>query len=78
MVGWMCYRGMGWRPTLEMAGSSVASGFVLVLAYWLDFISASEVIPAVCGLACVAMLAVMLFRIPLYASSHGGHRTHAG
>ncbi len=78
MVAWMRFRGMGWRPTLEMAASSVASGIVLILAYWQGLISSRALLPAVCTVACVAMLAVMLFRLPLYASSHAGHRTHGG
>ena len=78
MAAWMRFRAMGWRPTLEMAGSSVVSGLVLILAYWQGIISARALLPAVCALACVAMLAVMLVRIPLYASSHGGHRTRGG
>jgi hypothetical protein len=78
MVVWMRFRRMSWRPTLEMAGSSVASGLVLVVGYWVGMVPEDALIPSVCLLACVAMLAVMLFRIPLYSSSHSTHQSHAG
>lgn len=70
MVAWMRFRHMSWRPTLEMAGSSVAAGLALVVGYWAGIVSEEVLLPSVCALACVAMLAVMLLRIPLYASSH--------
>lgn len=78
MVAWMRFRRMAWRPTLEMAGSSIAAGLVLIAGYWAGIVSEAALLPAVCGLACVAMLAVMLFRIPLYSSGHAGHQAHAG
>lgn len=70
MVGWMRFRRMDWRPTLEMAGSSVVAGVLLVAGYWLGFVPERALVPSVCALACVAMVAVMLFRLPLYTSSH--------
>lgn len=70
MVAWMRFRHMAWRPTLEMAGSSVAAGLALVVGYWTGVVSEEALLPSVCGLACVAMLAVMLLRVPVYASSH--------
>lgn len=76
MVAWMRFRRMEWRPTLEMAGSSVAAGVLLIVGYWIGVVSQEALVPSVCGLACVAMLAVMLFRLPLYSSGHAGH--HAG
>jgi hypothetical protein len=59
-----------------MAGSSVAAGVLLIVGYWIGIVSQEALVPSVCGLACVAMLAVMLFRLPLYSSGHAGH--HAG
>lgn len=76
MVAWMRFRRMEWRPTLEMAGSAIAAGVLLIAGYWLGIVSESALVPSVCGLACVAMIAVMLFRAPLYSSSHG-HHVHA-
>ena len=78
MVAWMRFRRMAWRPTLEMAGSSIASGVLLIAGYWLGLVSESALVPGVCGVACVAMVAVMLFRVRLYSSSHAGHHAHAG
>jgi hypothetical protein len=78
MVAWMRFRRMEWRPTLEMAGSSIAAGVLLIAGYWLDIVPENALVPGVCGLACVAMVAVMLFRVPLYSSSHTDHRRHAG
>ena len=76
MVAWMRFRRMEWRPTLEMAGSSVAAGVLLIAGYWTGIVSQEALVPSVCGLACIAMLAVMLFRLPLYSSGHAGH--HGG
>jgi hypothetical protein len=61
---------MPWRPTLEMAGSSVAAGGVLIAGFWLGLVPEAALIPASCCAACVAMIAVLLLRLPLYTSSH--------
>jgi hypothetical protein len=61
---------MAWRPTLEMAGSSVAAGVVLIAGFWLGLVPEAALIPASCCAACVAMIAVLLLRLPLYTSSH--------
>ncbi|QNN51844.1 hypothetical protein [Nocardioides mesophilus] len=73
MVAWMRFRRMDWRPAWEMAASSVAAAAVLIVGYGVDIVSAAALVPSVCLLACVAMIVVMLFRIPLYTSSHAGH-----
>jgi len=73
MVIWMRFRGMAWRPTLEMAGSSVAAGVLMVGGYWAGIVAASVLVESVCGVACLAMVAVMLFRFPLYSSGHHAH-----
>ena len=75
MVAWMRFRRMDWRPTLEMAGSSVAAGCALIVGYWAGVVSEEALVPSVCLLACVAMIAVMLFRLPLYTSGHAHHGT---
>lgn len=74
MMVWMRLRGMAWRPTLEMAGSSVAAGVLMVAGYWVGIVPAGALIGSVCGVACVAMVAVMLFRFPLYSSGHHAHK----
>ena len=78
MVAWMRFRRMDWRPTLEMAGSSVAAGIVLIVGFWVGLVSEAALFPAVCGLACVAMVIVMLFRLDLYSSGHAAHAGHQG
>lgn len=77
MVAWMRFRGMEWRPTLEMAGSTMVVGLLMIVASWLELASTTALIQMECGLACLAMIAVMLFRVPLY-SGHAVHRAHAG
>ena len=67
MVAWMRFRRMAWRPTLEMAGSSVAVGLLMVVSSWLGLASTTALIGVECALACVAMVAVMLFRVRLYS-----------
>lgn len=77
MVAWMRFRGMDWQPTLEMSGAGVAAGALMVVAYWFGGVASSDLVPSVCGVACLAMVADMFFRFRLY-SSHTGHRAHAG
>jgi hypothetical protein len=75
MAAWMRFRGMDWQPTLEMAGSTMVVGLLLIAAYWLDIIPESSLVDVQTSLACPVMLAVMLFRFRLY-SRHHGHRAH--
>jgi hypothetical protein len=74
MVAWMRFMAMAWQPTMEMAGSTVLAGAVMITGYALGIVPASELTSGVCGLACVAMIADMLFRFRLYAS----HTAHHG
>jgi hypothetical protein len=65
---------MEWRPTLEMSGSTMVAGLLLIAGYWLDIIAKSSLIELQTGiLACPLMLAVMLFRFRLYSASHTRH-----
>lgn len=76
MVAWMRFMAMAWQPTLEMAGTTVLAGAVMITGYALGIVPASELTSGVCGLACVAMVADMLFRFRLYAS-HASHHADA-
>lgn len=76
MVAWMRFMAMAWQPTLEMAGSAVLAGAVMITGYALGIVPASELTSGVCGLACVVMIADMVFRFRLYAS-HTSHHGHA-
>ena len=74
MLGWMRWRGMAWRPTLEMAGTALAAGVAMVAGYWLGLVPEKELVSSVCGVACAAMIALMLVRVHTYShSAHHGH-----
>lgn len=73
MVVWMRLTGMAWRPTLEMAGAAIAAGALVLAAYGLGVIALADLLPSVCGVACLAMIGVMVFRVRLYS----GHHAHA-
>ena len=75
MVLWMRFRGMGWRPTLEMAAPALVAGVLLVSGYWVGIVGQKDLIGSVCGVACLGMIAVMLFRFRVY-SSHTHHQAH--
>lgn len=71
MAAWMRFRGMEWRPILEMAAAGIVA--VMVVA-WFGIIAASGVkVGTVCGVACVAMFAAMLFRLDMYTGRSGHH-----
>jgi hypothetical protein len=76
MLAWMRYRGMAWQPTLEMAGSTMVVGLALIAAYWMDLIARGSLVEIQTSLACPVMLAVMLFRFPLYSGGHAAHSAH--
>jgi hypothetical protein len=77
MVAWMRYRGMEWRPTLEMA-AAMAIPLIPIFA-----LLGLQVIPGAnaCGLYCIvmspAMIIAMLLRLDLY-TGRTGHHAHAG
>jgi hypothetical protein len=69
MVGWMRFRGMPWRPILEMSGVVLALAVFLVALAAFGVISDSDLRSSglgFCGPACVVMLPVMLLRFDLY------------
>jgi hypothetical protein len=71
MAAWMRFRGMPWRPALEMSGATMLVGLTLIVGYGLDLVAQSSLIEVQARLACPVMLAVMLVRFRLYSSSHG-------
>jgi hypothetical protein len=77
MAGWMRFRGHEWRPTLEMASTSIILAILLIGAAWLGFLSKSSMLEWLRSLACPVMLAPMLFRLDLYTGHHTGHEQHA-
>lgn len=70
MVVWMRLMDAGWRPTLEMAGTAIVAGAVVLAGYGLGIVPLEDLLTRVCGVACVAMIGVMLFRVRLYAGHH--------
>jgi hypothetical protein len=78
MAAWMRFRGMAWRPILEMSGATIALALILVVLAALDILSSAELhrwALMFCGPACVLMLAVMLPRLGMYTGRTGEH-TH--
>ena len=83
MAAWMRFRGMAWRPTLEMSGATIGLAIVMVGLDWLDVVQTTTLrgwVVGFCGPACVVMVVVMLFRLGLYTgrTGHqmGGHARH--
>jgi hypothetical protein len=70
MVLWMRFMGMDWRPTIEMAGTAIAAGAVVLAGYGLGIVALNDLLTSVCGVACLAMIGVMLFRVRLYSGQH--------
>ena len=69
MAGWMRFRGMAWRPILEMSGATIALALVLVVLAALGILSSEDLhrwALMFCGPACVVMLPVMLLRLGMY------------
>jgi hypothetical protein len=80
MAGWMRFRGMTWRPILEMAAVPIALAIVLIGVVWGGAATASRLqieFGLFCGISCVGMFVVMLFRLDLYTGRTGHHMTHA-
>jgi hypothetical protein len=79
MTLWMRFRGMAWRPTLEMSGATIGLAIVMIGLDWLDVVQTSTLRGLVfgfCGPACVVMLVVMLFRLELYTGRTGHYLGH--
>jgi hypothetical protein len=73
MLVWMRLRGMSWQPTLEMSGSTMTIGLLLIAASWMNLVPPDNLIGIQTSLACPVMLAVMLLRFPLYSAAHSRH-----
>jgi hypothetical protein len=81
MVAWMRYRGMEWRPILEMGGATIAVGVALIGLASLGILSQPGLrdyaSPTFCGPACAVMFPAMLPRIGMYTGRTGHHMGHA-
>jgi hypothetical protein len=80
MAAGMLSRGMPLRPTLEMAAVPVGLALVFIAATSAGMLETGVLqieFSTFCGLACVGMLVVMLFRLDLYTGHGGPHPHHA-
>jgi hypothetical protein len=77
MTAWMRYRGHEWRPTLEMASTTIILAILLVGLGWLGILARDSLFEWLTRFACPAMLIPMLFRLDLYTGHHAGHQHHA-
>jgi hypothetical protein len=69
MAAWMRFRGMPWRPIVEMSGAIIALAVVLIGLAAFGSISDSGLRSSAlgfCGPACATMLPIMLIRLDLY------------
>jgi hypothetical protein len=82
-TAWNRFRGMEWRPIVEMSAVPIGLAILLIGAVWVGFAPDSTLqIPfgRFCGVACAGMFLVMLPRLDLYtgrAGHHMAHREHA-
>jgi len=80
MVAWMRYRGMEWRPIVEMGGATIAVGVAIIGLGWLGILSQPGLreyaSPKFCGPACAVMLVAMLPRIGMYTGRTGHQMGH--
>lgn len=77
MTAWMRFRGHEWRPTLEMASTSIILPILLIGAAWLGIIPDSSRLEWLKRLVCPVMLIPMLFRLDLYTVHHANHKPQA-
>jgi hypothetical protein len=75
MVAWMRFRGMAWRPTVEMAAAMVILALLILLAGWTGIVAMDTIPWLAHGLMMPAMLVPMLLRLELYTGhAMGAHR----
>jgi hypothetical protein len=76
MTAWMIFRGHGWRPTLEMASTTIVLGIVLVGLAWLGILPKNSLFELLTRFACPIMIIPMLFRMDMYTGHHASHSGH--
>jgi hypothetical protein len=79
MVAWMRYRGMQWRPVLEMGAAMIVPLVPIFGLLGLHVIPGASACGFYCAAMIPAMVFVMLFRADLYTGRAGphGHGVHA-
>ena len=87
MAAWMRFRGMEWRPIVEMSVVPIGLAILLIGLTWFGVASESALqmsFGSFCGISCIGMFVVMLFRLDLYTGrtghhmAPGAHAAHAG
>lgn len=73
MAAWMLYRGMDWRPTLEMSAAMIIEPVLLIGAVWLGILDRSQLVAMAHVLMMPAMIIPMLFRLDVYTCRMGHH-----
>ena len=73
MVGWMRYRGHGWRPNVEMSASMFLPTFAVIALLWMDMITDLGVLMV---LEHVAMLLAMAGAMLLRPAEYTHHHAH--
>jgi len=73
MVGWMLYRGHGWRANAEMSASMFVPTFAVIGLLGVELVTD---IGTLLVIEHVAMLAGMLVAMLLRASEYTGHHAH--
>jgi hypothetical protein len=69
MVGWMLYRGMGWRNSYEMTLAMVLPVIPFLCLVWFN-VTESAQCGAYCAVTVLAMLALMRYRRSEYEMHH--------
>jgi hypothetical protein len=80
MAAWMLFRGMPVRPTLEMSAAAFAVAIALIGASAIGLVGQGAIqltVGEFCGMVCIAMVVVMLFRLDLYTGRAGHHMGQA-
>ena len=76
MLAWMRFRGHEWRPTVEMASTTIVLAILLVGLGWLGILPKTSLIEWMRTLACPVMIIPMLFRLDQYTAHHANHSRH--
>jgi hypothetical protein len=80
MAAWMRFGGMEWRPIVEMSVVPIALAILWIAAVWTGLVPSNTLqveFGQFCGISCVGMFVVMLFRLDLYTGRTGHHVAHA-
>jgi hypothetical protein len=74
MVGWMRYRGHGWRANAEMSASMILPTFAAIAALGAGLVDVGTLLVIEHIAMLLGMLAAMLLRPAEYSHDHGHHR----